>query len=91
MLFCVMYVCLIFEQVSGVGIGGGYGVFGGFQFEFVIGGVMYDDIRVSILVGSGGGDSFFGVGGVGGGFLNIFIFYEVNVEGIYRLRKNCRI
>lgn len=53
----------------------------------MIGGVMYDDIRVSILVGSGGGDSFFGVGGVGGGFLNIFIFYEVNVEGMYIFRK----
>lgn len=91
MLLCVMYVFSKFEQVSGVGTGGGHGAPGGSQSESVTGGAMYDDTRVPTSAGSGGGDSSSGVGGAGGGFLNISTFYEVNVEGIYRLRKNCSI
>lgn len=80
----------MFEQVSGVGTGGGHGAPGGSQFESVTGGAMYDDTRVPTSAGSGGGDSSSGVGGAGGGFLNISTFYEVNVEGMYIL-KYCSI
>jgi hypothetical protein len=67
--------------VSGVGTGAGHGAPGGSNSTDVTGGVVYDNTRLPTLAGSGGGNSANGTGGAGGGYLKLYLYGTLTVDG----------
>ena len=83
----VFYLNLFFacNQIPGedLATGAGYASPGGSPSESNMGGVIYNLTRIPGEEGSGGGNSNSGVGGKGGGFLNIETFYDLTNYGMY--------
>lgn len=68
-------------QGSNSGSGAGYGSAGGYTTGMTAGGPVYGMTRQVVDAGSGGGSSAVGVGGRGGGLLNITNNRALHVDG----------
>jgi len=68
-------------QVDDVGLGAGHGAPGGSPTPDGAGGAVYDNTRAPLTPGSGGGNSLEGTGGKGGGFIKLFLYSTLTVEG----------
>ncbi|KAI8478546.1 hypothetical protein Bbelb_437250, partial [Branchiostoma belcheri] len=69
-------------QVDQVGVGAGYGGFGGSPGDSTLqGGSWYDSVQSPSLKGSGGGNSGSDTGGAGGGYLYIQLNNDLTLEG----------
>jgi hypothetical protein len=67
--------------VDNIGTGAGHGAPGGTRTTSIIGGASYDNTRLPIETGSGGGNSASGTGGTGGGYLKLSLFKLLKVDG----------
>ena len=76
------YMTTIFEfQVDGIGTGAGHGAPGGSMSADIDGGLSYDNTRLPVQPGSGGGNSLNGTGGAGGGYLKLNLYSALTVFG----------
>ena len=88
---------LFFNQIydENLATGAGHGAPGGSPSADYTGGDAYDLTRDPTEVGSGGGNSVNGTGGTGGGYLQIFTYYDLTNDGKLlpvlkgALKKNC--
>ena len=74
---------MFFKQISGedLATGAGYASPGGAPSDSYTGGAIYNLTREPGEEGSGGGNSNSGVGGAGGGYLQIETFYDLTNYG----------
>jgi hypothetical protein len=72
---------LMLFQVDGIGLGAGHGAPGGSNLADITGGLSYDNTRLPVEPGSGGGNSLNGTGGAGGGYLKLTLFTSLTVFG----------
>ena len=69
-------------QKNQIGTGAGHGATGGSPSSTVAGGVVYDNTRFPTEAGSGGGNSASGTGGSGGGYLKLFLYSSLTIDGM---------
>jgi len=72
---------LVVLQESDMGTGAGHAANGGSPSPDIPGGLVYDNTRLPTEAGSGGGNSADGVGGSGGGYLKLYLYSNIKVDG----------
>lgn len=77
-------------QVDNIGTGAGHGAPGGSKSTNIKGGSSYDNTRLPLETGSGGGNSASGAGGAGGGYLRLLLFKQLKVDGNVLLSINSK-
>ncbi|WAR26297.1 TENX-like protein [Mya arenaria] len=70
---------------NNIGTGAGHGAPGGSYDSAVSGGVVYDNTRLPVEAGSGGGNTLEGSGGSGGGYLKLFLYSTLKVDGVLQV------
>ena len=70
-----------FFQTNGKGSGAGHGAKGGSPTSSTESGAEYDNTRLPVEPGSGGGNSLNGFGGAGGGYLTLSLYTSLVLNG----------